>query len=173
MMETVPLGTHPLDMHPKPAFAATRRTATARGGAERNPGSPHPATPRPNGVNGDHTNPVPCALSGHRARCVAWSFTGRPFGARERYPEGGARIPVPCCNPFRVGDLFRRFPGCASRPRATRFNGSGVGIWQLGAPFGLSLVTSSTDGFKLGTEILKLRAGCGGGWDSRRIVAWI
>ncbi len=73
VMEPVPLGTHPLDMHPEPAFAATRRTATARGGAERNPGSPHPMTPRPNGAHGDHTNPVPCAPSGHRARCVAWS----------------------------------------------------------------------------------------------------
>jgi hypothetical protein len=27
------------------------------------------------------------------------------------HPEGGAKIPAPCCNPFRVGDLFRRFPG--------------------------------------------------------------
>ncbi len=70
--------------------AATRRTEKAQGGAERNPGSPHPMTPRPNGANGDHTHPVPCALSGHRGRCVAWSpgfhpvlaFTGCPFGAR-------------------------------------------------------------------------------------------
>ncbi len=53
--------------------AATRRTATARGGAERNPGCPHPMTSRPNGANGDHTQPVPCALSGHRGLCVALS----------------------------------------------------------------------------------------------------
>jgi hypothetical protein len=35
--------------------------------------SPQPMTPRPNGANGDPTHPVPCALSGHRGRCVAWS----------------------------------------------------------------------------------------------------
>ena len=63
----------PPEMHPAPALAATRRTATARGGAERNPGSPHHTTPRPNGANGDQTNPVPCALSGHGRRCMAWS----------------------------------------------------------------------------------------------------
>ena len=48
------------------------------------------------------------------------------------HPEGGAKIPAPSCNPFRVGNPFRRFPGCASRPRATRFNASGVsGNWLL------------------------------------------
>ncbi len=60
-------------MHPAPALAATRRTATARGGAERNPVRPHRTTPRPNGANGDHRHPVPCALSGHGGRGVAWS----------------------------------------------------------------------------------------------------
>ena len=43
----------------------------------------------------------------------------------ETHPEGGAKIPAPCCNPSWVDDRFRRFPGCASRP-ATRFNASGV-----------------------------------------------
>jgi hypothetical protein len=81
--------THPADMHPAPALAATRRTARAHGEAERNLGLPHPMTPRPNGANGEHTYPVPCALSGHRSRYVAWSpgfhpvlaFTCCPFGA--------------------------------------------------------------------------------------------
>jgi hypothetical protein len=65
-------GTRPTDSS-QLAVAATRRTAIAQGGAERNPGSPHPMTPRPNGANGDHTHPVPYALSGHRGLCVAWS----------------------------------------------------------------------------------------------------
>ncbi len=55
---------------PSPQRGARRQPS---GGAERNPGSPHPMTPRPNGANGDQTNPVPCALSGHKVRCVAWS----------------------------------------------------------------------------------------------------
>jgi hypothetical protein len=60
---------------------------------------------------------------------------------RNTHPEGGAKIPPLSCNPSRVGDLFRRFPGCASRPRATRFNASGVantpdraGNWRLETP---------------------------------------
>ncbi len=79
---------------PRPP-AATRRTATARGGAERNPGSPHTMIPRPNGANGDHTHPVPCALSGHGASCVAWSPGLHP-GLSPVAPSGhghGARRP--------------------------------------------------------------------------------
>jgi hypothetical protein len=44
-------------------------------------------------------------------------------------------------NPSWVGNPFRCFPGCASRPRATRFNASGVanrpletGFWVLATP---------------------------------------
>jgi hypothetical protein len=98
----------PSSIHPAPAFAATRRTATARGAAERNPGSPHPMKPRPNGAHGDPARPVPCALSGHRVRCVAW-FPGfqpwlspfAPLGHEHGTPEAPIR---PCwSHRFRVG----------------------------------------------------------------------
>ena len=89
-------GKYPPDMHPAPALAATRRTATAQGGAERNLGSSHPMTPRPNGAKGDHSHPVPCALSGHRGRCVAWSpgFTGSsqlPVASSQKFPRALTR----------------------------------------------------------------------------------
>ncbi len=47
---------------PLPQRGARRKPSN--GGAERNPGLPHPTTPRPNGANGDHAYPIPCALSG-------------------------------------------------------------------------------------------------------------
>ncbi len=83
-------------------------------------GCPHPAHPTTR-----RPSPTPEAFQpiapGWRDRAYPGSCA-----SRSTHPEGGAKIPAPSCNPSRVGDPFRRSPGCASRPRATRFNASGV-----------------------------------------------
>jgi hypothetical protein len=93
---------------------------------------PHPARPSPHtpSVTPEALQPI---APGWRDRAYPGSCVWR-----STHPEGGAKIPAPSCNPSRVGDPFRRFPGCASRPRATRFNASGVantpdhaGNWRL------------------------------------------
>ncbi len=65
-------GRIPPDQHPAPALAAKRRTAI-EGWSGAEPWVTPPMAPRLNGANGDPMHPVPCALSGHRQRCVARS----------------------------------------------------------------------------------------------------
>ena len=60
---------------PHPAFPLCR------------PGCPHPAIPIPNGANGDHTHPVPCALSGHRG--VVWRGPRGSTPGFQRLPRWG------------------------------------------------------------------------------------
>jgi hypothetical protein len=96
----------PSDIHPAAAPAATRRTAITQGGAERNPGLPHPTTPRPNGANGDHAHPIPCALSGLvfiLGRCSRGDAPGcrrtPRWGSMRRRPASSMRPNEGFCRP--------------------------------------------------------------------------
>jgi hypothetical protein len=139
----------PVGAKDQPPSAATRRTAKAKGGAERNPGSPQPMTPRPNGANGDHTHPVPCALSGHRGRCVAWSpgfhrlpLRGSPASNLNLQTSGSSPPPQPpdvvcyvveCALSERAPGLQSCPPGEVTRPALGRWRG---GCEQLAVDVG-------------------------------------
>jgi hypothetical protein len=80
-------------------------------------------TPRPNGANGDHMHPVPCALSGHGGRCVARSpgFHRLPLRGNVtswmKVVTAGSDIGSPRGCLLGTPEALKRIAGGAKQPR--------------------------------------------------------